>query len=93
MEDAITSAALKGDEICMTCSTHGRDDKFLKNFSYRPEEKIPLGNPENRWEDIIKIDGKYIIFVHSVADICKGVEKKVKLSRYMSWRHMGGEEV
>jgi hypothetical protein len=34
-----------------------------------------------------------MILVHFLDNRVPPVKKKVKLSRYMPWRHMGGEEV
>jgi hypothetical protein len=39
------------------CSTHGRDEKCAQNFLVgKPEGKRPLGRPQSRREDNIRMD-------------------------------------
>jgi len=40
------------------CSTHGRDEKYINYFGWKPEGKIPLGRTRHRWEDNIGMDLK-----------------------------------
>jgi hypothetical protein len=44
------------------CSTQGRDDKYIQNFSGELEGKRPIGKPGRRPEDNIKINLKDIGF-------------------------------
>jgi hypothetical protein len=38
-----------------TCGTHGRGERCLQGFGWRPEGKRSLGRPRRRWEDDIKL--------------------------------------
>jgi hypothetical protein len=35
---------MKGDEIGGTCRTHAKDEKFIKNFSCKPESTDLVGD-------------------------------------------------
>jgi hypothetical protein len=39
-----------------TCSTCGRNEKYLQALVGKPEGKSSLGRPRHKWEDNIKID-------------------------------------
>ena len=43
-------------EMARACSTYGRIQKCIENFSGKTEGKIPLGRARSRWEGNIKID-------------------------------------
>jgi hypothetical protein len=44
------------NEMCGTCSTHVRDEKYVQNFVGKPECNRPLGRARRRWEDNIVTD-------------------------------------
>jgi len=35
---------------------HGRDEKCIQKFSWKPKGKIPLQRPKDRYEDNIKMN-------------------------------------
>jgi hypothetical protein len=47
---------IKEDEMDGTCSTCGRDEKYISYLVGKPEEKRPLRRPRHRWEDTIRMD-------------------------------------
>jgi hypothetical protein len=42
----------------MAFSTHGKEEECIQALVRTPEGRIPLGRPERRWEDNIKMDLK-----------------------------------
>jgi hypothetical protein len=38
------------------CRAHGREEKCVQNFDWKPEGKRQLGRRRHRWEDNIKMD-------------------------------------
>jgi hypothetical protein len=38
------------------CSTNGRDEKCIHNFSRKAGTKRSVGRPKRRWEDDIRMD-------------------------------------
>jgi hypothetical protein len=44
------------DEMGLTCSTHGSDEKCVQYFGRKPEGKRPLGRPRRGWMDNIRMD-------------------------------------
>jgi predicted lipase len=51
---------MKVYEMSGTCSTLGRDEKCIQNFSRKSEGKRPLGRHWSRWEDNIRMDVREI---------------------------------
>jgi hypothetical protein len=49
---------MKEDEMGGVCSMHGRVEKCARSFDRRPESKRPLGKPNCRSEDNIRMDLK-----------------------------------
>jgi hypothetical protein len=41
-----------------TCSMHGEGEDAWRIFVEKPEGKIPLGRPSDKWKDNIKMDGR-----------------------------------
>ena len=39
-----------------TCSMYGKEERCIRGFGGKPEEKSPLGRLRHGWEDNIKID-------------------------------------
>jgi hypothetical protein len=36
-----------------TCSTYGKEEKYIQNFGMKPDKRRPPGRNERRWEDNI----------------------------------------
>jgi len=56
-----------------TCSTHGRDVKYIQNFGRKTWRKLPLGRLWRRWKDNTRTDLKEIVWedvdwIHPVDD-------------------------
>jgi hypothetical protein len=49
---------IKKDEMGGACSTYGKDDKFIRSFSRKPEGKSQLGKPKCRREVNCKMELK-----------------------------------
>jgi len=47
---------MKKNEISGACSTYGERRGAYRVLVGKPEKKRPLGRPQHRWEDNIKMD-------------------------------------
>jgi hypothetical protein len=39
-----------------SCSAHRAEEKYIRNFDWKPEGVRPIGTPRHMWEDNIKTE-------------------------------------